>query len=246
MSSDIVRYSPKEFAALAGVTVRTLHHYDRLGLLPSRRTPSGHRRYAARDLPAIREIGALKSIGIPLRDIVALRHRGGGALADRIREQQHILEARQRLTTRLLDAIAQLDRNASADAEAAWLASVSEIVAEEHEQEEWGEAARATLEYRMTLSLETKRDWHREWNDILKALRPNLDKDPSDAAVQTLAVRWIALCQKANPTIPVAALLRLGRSNLRWASKYGADPSPIWRTSLQLLTRAAELRVQSM
>src|SRR5918992_742885 len=40
-----------EVAALAGVTVRTLHHYDRIGLLsPSGRTSSGYRQYAPADL----------------------------------------------------------------------------------------------------------------------------------------------------------------------------------------------------
>src|SRR5688572_9531322 len=40
-----------EVAALAGVTVRTLHHYDRIGLLsPSGRTSSGYRQYGPADL----------------------------------------------------------------------------------------------------------------------------------------------------------------------------------------------------
>ena len=45
-------YRPKEFATLAGVTVRALHHYDRLGLLkPRQRTSSGYRLYSDGTLP---------------------------------------------------------------------------------------------------------------------------------------------------------------------------------------------------
>ena len=44
-------YQPHEFAKRAGVTVRALHHYDRLELLkPSGRTPAGYRLYTDRDL----------------------------------------------------------------------------------------------------------------------------------------------------------------------------------------------------
>ena len=43
-------YKAAEFAELSGVTVRTLHHYDRLGLLkPSGLKPKGYRLYGERD-----------------------------------------------------------------------------------------------------------------------------------------------------------------------------------------------------
>ncbi|HEX8763820.1 MAG TPA: MerR family DNA-binding transcriptional regulator, partial [Candidatus Acidoferrum sp.] len=43
-------YHVQEFAELAGVTVRALHHYDRLGLLMPSRTEAGYRLYYLRDL----------------------------------------------------------------------------------------------------------------------------------------------------------------------------------------------------
>ena len=46
-----------EVAALAGVTVRTLHHYDRIGLVsPSRRTPAGYRDYTPSDLDRLHQV----------------------------------------------------------------------------------------------------------------------------------------------------------------------------------------------
>jgi MerR family transcriptional regulator, thiopeptide resistance regulator len=40
----------KQFASLVGVTVRALHHYDRMGLLrPKQRSQAGYRRYTGRD-----------------------------------------------------------------------------------------------------------------------------------------------------------------------------------------------------
>ena len=45
-------YGVTELARLAGVSVRTLHHYDQIGLLVPRRLANGYRAYAERDLPS--------------------------------------------------------------------------------------------------------------------------------------------------------------------------------------------------
>ena len=79
--SDSRTYRTREFAELAGVTVRALHHYDRLGLLKPRRTPAGYRAYAARDLEALEQIVALKFIGIPLKDIPILGYFFGATVS---------------------------------------------------------------------------------------------------------------------------------------------------------------------
>ena len=69
------KYRVHEFAELAGVTVKTLHHYDRVGLLRPRRTSSGYRVYTHADLVRLEEILALKTIGFSLNDIRALLDR---------------------------------------------------------------------------------------------------------------------------------------------------------------------------
>lgn len=59
-----------EVARLAGVTVRTLHHYDEIGLLvPSSRTSAGHRRYTGRDVERLFQIRLYKEMGFPLEGI---------------------------------------------------------------------------------------------------------------------------------------------------------------------------------
>ena len=59
-----------ELARLAGVTVRTLHHYDELGLLvPSERTQVGHRLYSAADVERLYRLLALREVGLPLEEI---------------------------------------------------------------------------------------------------------------------------------------------------------------------------------
>lgn len=73
---DQPRWSVGALAKVAGMTVRTLHHYDALGLLrPGERTPSGHRRYTEADLHKLYQIRLLRQLGMSLEEI-------GDVLAD--------------------------------------------------------------------------------------------------------------------------------------------------------------------
>ncbi|MCH9684340.1 MAG: MerR family transcriptional regulator [Deltaproteobacteria bacterium] len=63
-------YKVKDVARLSGVTVRTLHHYDAIGLLcPTRRTSAGYRLYAQADLLRLQQILVYRELGLPLEKI---------------------------------------------------------------------------------------------------------------------------------------------------------------------------------
>src|SRR3954452_14814677 len=60
-------------AELAGVSVRTLHHYDEIGLVrPSARTAAGYRAYSAGDVERLREVLGYRRLGFGLREIADL------------------------------------------------------------------------------------------------------------------------------------------------------------------------------
>lgn len=60
-------YTVGQLAELANVTVRTLHHYDAIGLLrPSERTRSGYRRYRHEDLEDLQQILLYRELDLPL------------------------------------------------------------------------------------------------------------------------------------------------------------------------------------
>src|ERR1700756_1413661 len=85
-------YRVSEFAEKAGVTVRTLHHYDRLGLLkPSGRTEAGYRLYSERDFARLQQIVTLKFIGLPLRQIKDLLDRGNLDFQSTLRFKRRLL-----------------------------------------------------------------------------------------------------------------------------------------------------------
>lgn len=71
--NDSKNYTVGEFANLAGVTIRTLHYYDEIGLLkPSGRTNGYHRVYAQEDLLRLQQISTLKYLGFSLQEIEEL------------------------------------------------------------------------------------------------------------------------------------------------------------------------------
>ena len=63
-------YQVKEAAELSGVSVRTLHHYDEIGLLvPARRSAAGYRLYDDDDLLRLQQILIGRELGLPLEAI---------------------------------------------------------------------------------------------------------------------------------------------------------------------------------
>ena len=98
-------YRIGEFAELAGVTVRALHHYDRIGLLKPQRGNSGSRLYGMADLERLEQIAALKFLGIPLREIKLLLKHGPLTLTDSLHMQREALTEKRTLIDRALAAI---------------------------------------------------------------------------------------------------------------------------------------------
>ncbi len=66
-------YSVSNVSRIAGVTVRTLHHYDEIGLLrPSGRSAAGYRQYDDRDLERLQEVLFYRELGFGLEQITGL------------------------------------------------------------------------------------------------------------------------------------------------------------------------------
>src|SRR5919205_1703618 len=93
-------------AALAGVTVRTLHHYDRIGLLsPSERTSTGYRRYTASDLDRLHRILVYRELGFPLEEIATLLDDPAADPVAHLRRQLGLLRDRLERTRAMVAAV---------------------------------------------------------------------------------------------------------------------------------------------
>ncbi|MBD0838912.1 MerR family transcriptional regulator [Streptomyces sp. TRM68416] len=88
-------YSVGQVAGFAGVTVRTLHHYDDIGLLaPSERSHAGHRRYSDADLDRLQRILFYRELGFPLDEVAALLDDPDADPRAHLRRQHALLTAR--------------------------------------------------------------------------------------------------------------------------------------------------------
>jgi DNA-binding transcriptional MerR regulator len=88
-------YTVGQVAGFAGITVRTLHHYDEIGLLvPSERTHAGHRRYGDADLDRLQQILFYRELGFPLDEVATLLDDPEADPREHLRRQHELLTAR--------------------------------------------------------------------------------------------------------------------------------------------------------
>jgi DNA-binding transcriptional MerR regulator len=82
-----------EVASLASVSVRTLHHYDEIGLLsPSERSASGYRHYCDGDLAALQQVLFFRELGFGLAEIARIMHDPSFDRLAALRLQRRMLE----------------------------------------------------------------------------------------------------------------------------------------------------------
>jgi len=98
-----------DLARVTGLTVRTLHHYDRLGLLSPGRDAAGRRRYGPAETRRLHQIIALRGFGLPLAEIARLLEGEGPdplrLLHRQLEQAEERIAAAQRLRRSLLAAI---------------------------------------------------------------------------------------------------------------------------------------------
>ncbi|MFG3254876.1 methyltransferase domain-containing protein [Streptomyces sp. NPDC048172] len=112
-------------AELAGVSVRTLHHYDEIGLArPSARTPAGYRAYSAGDVERLREVLAYRRLGFGLREIADLVDDAStDAVAHLHRLRGLLLEQRDRAAV----TVAAIDKELEARAMGIWTTAEEQL-----------------------------------------------------------------------------------------------------------------------
>ena len=99
-------YTVGKVARLAGITVRTLHHYDEIGLLsPSDRSGAGYRRYDDSDLERLQQIMYYRELGFPLEEIAEILNDPAADPASHLRRQHELLSERVAKLQKMLNAI---------------------------------------------------------------------------------------------------------------------------------------------
>jgi DNA-binding transcriptional MerR regulator len=97
-----------EVADRCGVTVRTLHHYDRIGLLlPSGRSSAGYRLYTPEDVQRLQHVVVYRRLGFGLDDVAAMLDDPQADVTAHLRRQRTAVAAR---VEQLRDLLTALDR----------------------------------------------------------------------------------------------------------------------------------------
>jgi len=102
-----------QVARLAGVTVRTLHHYDELGLVvPTTRTDAGYRLYGTAQVARLQEVLFFRELGFGLDKIKEIVEGPGYDRASALERQRALLEAKAERMLQMIDAVdAAIDAN---------------------------------------------------------------------------------------------------------------------------------------
>jgi DNA-binding transcriptional MerR regulator len=157
-------------ATLAGVTVRTLHHYDEIGLVvPAGRTDSGYRTYGSQEVERLQEVLFFRELGFSLETIKDIVGRPSYNRHAALEQQRELLEQR---ADRLLEMIDAVDRAAAAQRTGEEMSSeeMLEVFGDfdpaEHEEEareRWGESSAFQQSVQRTSGY-SKADW-----EVIKA-----------------------------------------------------------------------------
>ncbi len=131
-----------EVSELAGVTVRTLHHYDDLGLLsPRARSDSGYRLYSYEDLLRLQEILVWRQLGFSLAEIQAMLDDPAYDRVSALRRQRELVERElERLGAlgRALDAALESHVNGTRLKETTMFEGFDPSEYEDEARERWG------------------------------------------------------------------------------------------------------------
>jgi DNA-binding transcriptional MerR regulator len=191
-------YRIHEFAELAGVTVKALRHYDRLGLLRPTRTNGGYRMYTACDLERLEQIVALKFIGVPLKQIRIVLDRPCTDFSETLRLQRQVLLEKRRLLDRAIRAM-EVAQKAVKPGKSAAPAVLKQLI----EGIEMQDEIELMKKYYSTEAAWNQRRRYyeegpsEEWRALYRDVNAALEDDPGGETAQRLADRWLALSVKA-------------------------------------------------
>jgi len=198
-------YRIGEFAKLAGVTVRALHHYDRIGLLKPQRGASGFRFYRMEDLERLEQIAALKFLGIPLQEVRLLLKHGPLTLADSLNVQREALAEKRKLIDRAVVAIEAAEKviRSGQTTDASILRKIIEVIDMQpqensmrkyYTEQAWIDKERLAQE----TPLEARKKNMEEFRQVFAEIETDIDVDPASEQAQTLTRRWLVLSQFAH------------------------------------------------
>jgi DNA-binding transcriptional MerR regulator len=219
-----------ELAKQTGVSVRTLHYYDEIGLLrPSHRNGAGYRLYAASDIIRLQQIKSLRQLGFSLEETRDCFDRPDFSPQRVIELHLSLLREEMKLQRKLIDRLQMLLgslRSMRAVSVEAFIQTIEVISM--LEKYYTLEQLKEIKERGQKLGAERIRQAEAEWQELIEQVRAEMEKgtDPASKPVQRLAKRWMGLIQEftgGNPEIEKS----LGKMWQQEQTIHGIETAPM-------------------
>lgn len=194
-------YTVKAFAKLTGVTERTLHFYDRKGLLaPSSYNEHGHRLYSKDDIFTMQKIITLKYLGFSLQEILDyLANHDSHQIRDTLQKQKVMLEKKREELDYVINTITRVERiMQDEELDSDLLLAIIHSIHHEKKQEEWLSARlpKSVIEHVLLqhLSPQERLEFEREMLTIVNQLQHYCKQGilPSEEEVQRVIEHMIS------------------------------------------------------
>ncbi len=239
----------KEVSRLCGVSVRTLHYYDEIGLLrPERLSGAGYRVYGEGELLLLQQILFFRELGFSLKEIRAIMQNPSFDAKEALEKQRTLLEMkRERISglIRLVDqtlkgeqlmSFKEFDQSKIERARAQYAVEA---------KERWGNTPAYAQSEQKTKGY-TKEDWNRiqdEAAELFKDLAAHMEQGPSAPETQALIGQWQAHITRYYYDCTDAILAGLGhmyREDRRFAEnidQYGCGLADFMSEAIALHTK---------
>jgi len=186
-------YTVSQLAEIAGVSVRTLHHYDQIGLLsPAGRTAGGYRIYRRADVLRLQQILLYRELDLPLNEIRAILDQPGYDPLETLRQHREALQQRRGRLDQIIETVERTIRSMTEDemtlSDEELYAGLTPEQAERYPREarqRWGEARVSEAEGRVRKL--SKAEWARigkQGEDATRAMAALIGRAPDDPQVQ--------------------------------------------------------------
>jgi MerR family transcriptional regulator, thiopeptide resistance regulator len=194
-----MHFSVKQLAKMAGVSARTLHYYDEIGLLrPERQPGNGYRIYGQAALLRLQQILFLRELGLSLEDIQTALDQPDFDLLQALKQHRQALQERQAHLSRLVQTVDRtiLYLKGSIDMDSQELfrgfTEEEEQRYTEEARQQWGntEAFRQSQKRWSSYSKEKRQQIMEEGNQIYRDILAAMPLGPSSPQVQAGVARW--------------------------------------------------------
>lgn len=194
-------YKINEVSKLTGVSIRMLHHYDKIRLLePSKRTDSNYRMYNDDDIARLYQILLFKELEFPLQEIKQILDDKDFNREEVLKAQRNLIFKKKQRLERILESIDDTIENLGGETMSKDNFKAFGYEEVKKHQEKYKEETEkrygnsdAYKESQEKTSKYSKNDWENimgEASFIYEELAKLRDKDPSDKLVQDLVEQW--------------------------------------------------------